>query len=567
MKKKLILLSTVLLLISCGVKRDRPLYNIDKTATGEKAMVVTAHPMATIVGLDILRKGGNAFDAAIAVQFTLAVVYPVAGNIGGGGFMISRTKSGQTDALDFREKAPAVAHQDMYLDSLGNIIDGLSINGHLASGVPGTVDGMFKIFEKYSALKDFNKLIQPAIDLAEKGFSLTARQASNLNGKQSDFKKYNTSMPVFVSDKPWEEGDLLVQSDLAATLKRIRDEGKAGFYEGETAELIVKEMQAGKGIITQQDLKDYEAVWRVPVTTDFNGMKIIAMPPPSSGGIALTQLLEMVEPYPLKDWGFQSKQTVHLIAEAEKRVYADRAKHLADSDFYAVPSEELISGDYLSERMAGFHPDSATPSDSIEAGIIIPKESEQTTHFSIVDPQGNAVAITTTINSGYGSKTVVSGAGFLLNNEMDDLSSKPGAPNYYGLLGAEANKIEPGKRMLSSMTPTIVEKNGKLLLVVGSPGGATIITSVFQTILNVTVFDMTISDAVAAPRFHHQWKPDEIRVEKDAISQEIRTALEAMGHKIVEKGNMGRVDAVLVKENGTLHGAADPRGDDHAAGF
>ena len=569
MKKAFYLLVSSLLFIfnACKESQEQPLYAIQKVATSKKAMVVSAHPLATKVGVDILRQGGNAFDAAISVQFALAVVYPVAGNIGGGGFMIARTKGGALSALDYREKAPAAAHRDMYLDSIGNVIKGLSIDGHLAAGIPGSVDGMFKIFEKYSALKDFKKLIQPSIELAEKGFKVTAKQAKNLNGKQDAFRKCNTTLPVFVSDTPWKEGDLLVQADLANTLKKIRDHGEAGFYEGETAELIIREMQAGKGIITKEDLKNYDALWRNPVSTDFKDLKIISMPPPSSGGIALTQLLEMVEPYPMKDWGFQSKETVHLMVEAEKRVYADRAKHLGDNDFYTVPVFELMDMTYLTNRMKSYAPDVATPSDSIQAGVIIPKESEQTTHFSIVDEEGNAVSITTTINSGYGSKTVVTGAGFLLNNEMDDFSSKPGAPNFYGLLGAEANAIEPGKRMLSSMTPTIVEKNNQLYMVVGTPGGSTIITSVFQTILNVTEFGMNMGEAVAAPRFHHQWMPDEIRVEKEAISAQTRATLKSMGHRIQEKGSIGRVDGILIGPDGTLEGGADPRGDDHAEGF
>jgi gamma-glutamyltranspeptidase / glutathione hydrolase len=553
--------------ISCKKSAPQPIYHIEKAAIAEKAMVVTAHPLATKVGVDILQDGGNAYDAAIGVQFALAVVYPIAGNIGGGGFMISRSMDGEISALDYREKAPAAAYRDMYLDSLDNVIEGLSTNGHLAAGVPGSVDGMIKIFEKYSTLKDFKKLIQPSIDLAEKGFKLTESQANNLNNKQEAFKKCNTSLPVFVNDIPWKEGDLLIQDDLANTLKRIRDQGKAGFYEGETAELIVKEMQAGRGIMTKEDLKDYNAIWRNPVTTNFKDLKIISMPPPSSGGIALTQLLEMVEPFPLETWGFQSKESVHLMVEAEKRVYADRAQHLGDKDFYDVPMNVLMNDAYLNARMENFNPDVATPSDSIQAGIIIPQESEQTTHFSIVDPQGNAVSITTTINSGYGSKTVVAGAGFLLNNEMDDFSSKPGTPNFYGLLGAEANAIEPGKRMLSSMTPTIVEKEGQLYMVVGSPGGSTIITSVFQTILNVAVFGMNMSEAVSVPRFHHQWKPDEIRAEEGAISENDKKILITMGHHIKESGGIGRVDAILIRKDGKLEGGADPRGDDHAEGF
>ena len=559
----------ILLLLGAGCRQQQQgsIYQIQKTAIGEQAMVCTAHPLATKVGVDILRQGGNAVDAAIAVQFALAVVYPVAGNIGGGGFMIYRASDGSLDALDFREKAPATASRDMYLDSTGQVIDGLSFDGHLAAGVPGTVDGMVKAFDRYSQLKNWALLIDPAIQLAEAGFQITAAQAGNLNDKQAAFRKCNTTLPVFVRDQAWKEGDLLQQKELAATLKRIRDQGEAGFYEGETAQLIVREMEAGEGIISLEDLKSYDAQWRTPLTTLFKGHRIISMPPPSSGGIALTQLLEMVEPFPLEKMGFQSTESVHLIAEAERRVYADRAKFLGDSDFYPVPIGDLLDSAYLDKRMQSFRSQQASQSDSIAAGAIAIAESEETTHFSIVDPEGNAVSLTTTINSGYGSKTVVAGAGFLLNNEMDDFSAKPGVPNFYGLIGAEANAIAPGKRMLSSMTPTIVEKDGQLFMVLGTPGGSTIITSVFQTILNVTVYGQSMSQAVRHPRFHHQWKPDQIYVEEAALQPEVRVALEKLGHTIKERSSIGRVDAILVRPDGNLEGAADPRGDDHAQGF
>ncbi len=562
-----VLLSLIFILNGCKQSKG-PLYSIQKTVIAEKAMVVSAHPLASQVGLEIIRQGGNAADAAIAVQFALAVVYPYAGNLGGGGFMVIRNQDGSIATLDFREKAPGKAHRDMYLDSLGNAIDSLSRSGHLSVGVPGTVDGIFKIYSKYSKLKDFNKLIEPSIELAEKGFAVTKKQAERLNENRASFKRHNTAKIAFVKDKEWKEGDRLVQTELANTLKRIRDNGEAGFYEGATAAYIVAEMKKGGGIITHNDLKDYDAVWRKPLTTDYKTFHIITMPPPSSGGIVLTQLLEMVENYPLKDWGFQSKEAIHFMVEAERRAYADRAQHLGDSDFYDVPIAELMDSTYLIERMLDFNPQFATSSDSITAGAIaMLPESNETTHFSIVDDEGNAVSLTTTLNSAYGSKTVVEGAGFFLNNEMDDFSAKPGSPNLYGLVGAEANAIQPGKRMLSSMTPTIVLKDEKLFLVVGSPGGSTIITSVFQVFLNVAEFGMTASEAVSAKRFHHQWLPDVIQIEENTFDSLKIQELESMGHTVKVSDLIGRVEAILILPDGKLEGAADPRRDDDAEGW
>jgi gamma-glutamyltranspeptidase / glutathione hydrolase len=532
----------------------------------KNGMVVSAHPLASKVGLDILKKGGNAIDAAVAVQFALAVVYPNAGNIGGGGFMVYRSKDGQTATLDYREKAPVKASRDMYLDSAGNAIADKSLSGHLAAGVPGSVDGMAKAHQKYGKLS-WAEVVQPALDLARKGFPLTEKQAGELNRNKQEFIRYNPGKTYFINSGQWNAGDLLVQEDLAKTLELIRDKGREGFYAGQVADYIVAEMQAGGGIMTKEDLKNYQSAWRTPIVGNYKGYKIITMPPPSSGGIALLQLLHSVEPYPLKRWGFNSDSTVQLIVEAERRVYADRATHLGDPDFYKVPQQQLLTANYTFSRMKDFNWNKATLSSDVKAGDATPKESDQTTHFSIVDRDGNAVSITTTLNNSYGSKVFVQGAGFLLNDEMDDFSVKPGTPNMYGLVGGEANSIAPNKRMLSSMTPTIVEKNGDLFMVVGTPGGSTIITSVFQTIINVIEFDKSMQSAVDAKKFHHQWLPDEVAVEKDALDSLTKARLQQKGYKITERSPIGRVDAILKTKWGYYQGGADPRGDDNAMGW
>jgi gamma-glutamyltranspeptidase/glutathione hydrolase len=559
----LIILS-VILLFRCAEPSSDILTTPVQGVIGDSAMVVTAHPLATAVGVNILRQGGNAVDAAVAVQFALAVVYPAAGNIGGGGFLVLRKKDGTTDCLDFREAAPIAADRDMYLDDNGEVIENLSLRGHLASGVPGSVDGMQNAHLKYGTLP-WESLVQPAIDLASNGFLLTENEARGLNRVQEALAETNTVQPGQLIGN-WSAGDTVYMKDLAETLIRIRDLGRTGFYEGETARLIVEEMERGGGIITYEDLTTYKSVWRRPIIGKYKSYRFISMPPPSSGGVALYQLLKMSEPFPLESWGYGDARTVHMMTEAERRVYADRAEYLGDPDFYIVPLDNLTDSTYLMRRMADFNPEKATPSDSIKAGELY-QESMQTTHFSIVDPEGNAVAVTTTINGGYGSKVVVGGAGFFLNNEMDDFSIKPGVPNMFGLIGGEANAISPMKRMLSSMTPTIVDRNGQLFMVVGTPGGSTIITSVYQTIINVIDHDMNMQEAVNAKRFHHQWYPDIVVHEQGALSSETSDRLVEMGHHLEEVSAIGRVDAILVDETGKYEGAADPRGDDTAMGF
>ncbi len=534
-----------------------------------KAMVVSAHPLASEVGKNIMEKGGNAVDAAIATQFALAVVYPGAGNIGGGGFMVSRMANGDIASLDYREKAPLAGGRDMYLDANGEVIPYSSRIGHLAAGVPGTVAGLYAAHNKLGKLA-WADLVQPAIDLASNGWALTEREARGLNGNRSAFIEHNTVQPEFFlaeEGTPWKAGDIVSIPDLAATLTRIRDNGRDGFYKGETAQLIVEEMKRGNGIISLEDLEKYEAAWRTPVTGTYKNYSFISMPPPSSGGIALAQLFNSVENLNLSQSGFHSVETIHAMVEAERRVYADRAEHLGDPDFYNVPRTGLLEKSYSQERMKSFNPQKATKSEDIKAGMPMAYESEETTHLSVVDAEGNAVSVTTTLNGGMGSKVFVGGAGFLLNNEMDDFSIKPGEPNMYGLVGGEANAIAPEKRMLSSMTPTIVTKDDKLFMVVGTPGGSTIITSVFQTILNVVDFGMTMQEAVAAPRFHHQWLPDRVSFERNDIDSLTVVQLENMGHNMRAGGASGRVDAILVLANGQLEGGADPRGDDTAAGF
>lgn len=542
-------------------------YSIEKHATGSHGAVSSAHPLASMVGVEILRKGGNAFDAAIATQLALAVVYPGAGNIGGGGFLVGFTKDKKAIAIDYREKAPSHAGRNMYLDSAGNPNMNLSQFGHLASGVPGSVAGFFAS-HKYGKLP-FKELIQPAIELADKGFAITKGEAKSLNNAKKAFVKYNSIMPVFVKNNEWKEGDTLVQKDLAATLIRIRDLGQKGFYEGETAKLIVEEMKRGNGLISEQDLKDYKAVERPAVMFDYKGYTIVGMPMPSSGGLLLKQMLKMTEDKHIEQMGFLTPASVQLMVEAERRAYADRAEFMGDQDFVKVPVKTLGSDAYLKERMKDFIPGKATPSTEVNPGKINP-ESDETTHLSVADAFGNVVSVTTTLNGGYGSKTVVGQAGFLLNNEMDDFSVKPGAPNMYGALGKEANAIAPGKRMLSSMAPTLVLKNNAPYLVVGTPGGTTIPTSVFQTILNVIDFKQTPLDAVNNPKFHHQWLPDVIMAE-GTFPTSLIEELKKMGYTTMNRGEIGRTEVIKIEWQGkklkNIEAVGDKRGDDHAAAY
>jgi gamma-glutamyltranspeptidase/glutathione hydrolase len=538
-------------------------YHITKTISCRNGAVVCAHPLASEAGLEMLKKGGNAVDAAIATQLALAVVYPGAGNIGGGGFMVARLQNGRNIALDYREKAPGAASRDMYLDKNGNPQMNLSQYGHFAVGVPGTIAGLFASL-KYAKLP-FKTLIAPAIALAEKGFAITENEAASLNASRPNFLKYNEKAPVFVKEGNWKAGYTLIQKDLAATLKRIRNLGQKGFYEGETARLIVAEMQRGHGLINYQDLKDYKAVERVAHSFPYKGYTIVTMPLPSSGGIIIHQALKMIEGRDIAATGFHSIAAVHLMIEAERRAYADRASFMGDRDFVKVPVKTLTSDAYIAGRMKDFDPGKAGSSQATGAGNINP-ESEETTHIDVIDKYGNAVSVTTTLNNSYGSKTVVSGAGFLLNDEMDDFSVKPGVPNMYGAVGTEANAIAPGKRMLSSMTPAIVLKKNKPFIVLGTPGGTTIPTSVFQTIVNLLDFNLSPEEAVNQPKFHHQWLPDTVFVEK-GFPDGVVEQLKQMGYKIVERGTIGRTEVIKVLDNGGFEAVGDKRGDDSAAGF
>ena len=561
MKKRYSLIILALLSIFNSCKENKELGLIT-----EKAMVVSARVEASKIGSDILEKGGNAYDAMVATHLALAVVYPVAGNIGGGGFMVYRNNDGTKGALDFREKAPITAHKDMYLDSLENVIKNKSVLGAHAVGIPGSVAGIYEVYQKFGSLP-FKDLVQPAINLARNGITVTQKQADDLNNATERFRKVNNYETIF--NKEWKTGDLLKQEELAQTLERIRDFGKDGFYKGKTADLLVNYVTELGGIITHLDLEKYQAIWRKPIEFSYKDYNITSMTLPASGGICLAQILKAIEPYDVSKIKHNSTEYIQLLTEAERRSYADRAHYLGDIDFVKVPIDSLTDSNYINKRMRTFSWDKATPSSEVSHGKILGYESDETTHYSIVDQFGNAVSVTTTLNTGYGSKVVVKGAGFILNNEMDDFSSKPGVPNVYGLVGSKANAIASEKRMLSSMTPTIVEKDGKLKMVVGTPGGSTIITSVLQNILNVVEYNMGMQESVNQPRFHHQWLPDMIRMEPNGFNEKSKTKLESLGYKILERNYLiiGRVDAILVLPNGKLEAGADKRGDDAAVGF
>lgn len=564
---KNLLFSTFLLIYSAGFCQ---VGNVEiqtgKSLENVQAGVACAQATAAEIGAKILAEGGNAIDAAVAVQWALAVCHPQAGNIGGGGFMVLRLADGTSTTLDFREEAPGAASATMYQDSLGKVIPGKSLNTHLAAGVPGAVRGIFDMHAKYGQLPML-KLITPAIELAKNGFTITQKQATLLNKYQDEFNARNRFKTPFQREEDWKKGDKIIQPELAATLERIAKNGADEFYTGRTAELIALEMKKGGGIMTIKDLKKYKTVWREPVHAYLGAYHIISMPPPSSGGIALAQLFGFWKLFGDTAFAHNSPAYIHLLTEIERRVYADRSKHLGDPDFYTIPTAGLLDSNYLKERMRGYSPNKATPSSAVDPGRPIPHESTETTHISIVDQEGNAVAITTTLNGHFGCKIMVEGAGFFLNNEMDDFSSKPGTPNMFGLIGGKANSIAPHKRMLSSMSPTIVENEGELYLVVGSPGGSTIITSVFQTIMNVILFDLELKKAIAVPKFHSQWLPDVVYLEKDRFPTQTIESLKKMGHKIEYVPSLGRVDAILVNHDKTLDICGDPRGDDAASGY
>ena len=542
------------------------IFSQPKGIVADKAMVVSAREEASKIGIDIIKKGGNAFDAMIATQLALAVAYPYAGNISGGGFMVYRKANGDVGSLDFREKAPQKASKNMYLDNNANVIPNLSTNGALSVGIPGSVAGIFEVHKKFGKLP-LAALFQPAIDLAEKGIVVTEKEKAKLDQYHDIIVKISGEKTLY--NKTFQVGDTIRYVALANTLKQILKNGKNEFYKGNTAKKLVAFLKQKGGIISMKDLANYKAVWRKPITFRYKELNIFSMAPPSSGGITLAQIMKMIEPYDVSKLGHNSVQYIQLLAEAERRAFADRNYFLGDPDFVKIPQKQLLDETYLKDRMKSFSFEKATSSTDVSHGAVSVYENMETTHYSIVDAEGNAVAVTTTLNDAYGSKLYCDELGFFLNDQMDDFSSKPGVPNLYGLVGAKANSIAPKKRMLSSMTPTIVEKNGKLLMLLGSPGGSTIITSVLQTILNVYEFKMTMQQAVDKPRFHNQWLPDDIMTEPNKFDKITLDILKSKGYSINEKFApvIGKVDAILIQPDGKLEGGADYRGDDKASGF
>jgi len=543
----------------------QPTFAQQKHLSNQEMLVVSAHPLASAAGLRVLQQGGNAFDAGITVEFCLAVVLPVAGNIGGGGFAMLRTEEGDISSLDYREQAPASIRSDLFVDENGQARGNQSTLGPLAVGIPGTVAGMYQLHQRHGKLP-WADLLQPAIDLARGGWALTEKEARMLNHYRSLLNEVNAGDCYLCGTTDVQPGDTLFNEAIAQVLERIRDQGADGFYRGETAAQMTAFMAAKGGLISQEDLANYRAIWREPLHGQYKGMDVYSMGPPSSGGVLLLQLLQLLTPYPLAAWGPDDPRTIHLLVEAERRAYADRSLYLGDPAFVDVPVARLLDSSYLADRMRDFSPKTASRSTDIAPGLGPQPESDETTHYIVVDAQRNVMSATTSLNLAYGSKVIVPGLGFLLNNTIDDFSLAPGIPNSFGLLGSEANAVAPGKRMLSSMTPTLVCRDGAFLAAIGSPGGSTIPTTVLQVFLNHFEFGMTAYEAVARERYHHQWMPDHIRVERGALSRRTHRSLRKKGHVLQESSPYGRAACVLQDAAGRLEGGADPRGDDAVAG-